>query len=112
MWPAGRSPNGQRGRTLVEMSPSSRSIAPALVAVPKHRHVRLGAVHGKGMWITTWADTRLDVGAVVRRASRAGLQQLWIRTGGSFQGWYGDHFLSALLPAAHAAGIKVVAWDF
>src|SRR5437764_11851860 len=33
MWPAGRSPNGQRGRTLVEMSPSSRFIAPALVAV-------------------------------------------------------------------------------
>jgi len=35
-----------------------------------------------------------------------------VRTGGSIQGWYGDNFLPALLPAAHAAGLQVIAWDF
>src|SRR4051812_20327912 len=85
---------------------------PAVLPVPRHRHVDIHAVGGKGMWLTTWPDTRLDVPAVVARASRAGLHQLWVRTGGSLQGWYGDRLLSGLLPAAHAAGLKVVAWDF
>jgi hypothetical protein len=35
-----------------------------------------------------------------------------VRTGGTIQGWYGDRLLSTLLPAAHAAGLKVIAWDF
>ena len=85
---------------------------PAAVAVPRHRRVDIGAVRGKGMWLTTWPDTHLDVGRVVARARAAGLHQLWVRTGGSIQGWYGDNFLPQLLPAAHAAGIKVIAWDF
>jgi hypothetical protein len=85
---------------------------PAPVAVPRHRRVDIRAVSGKGMWLTTWADTRLDVARVVARAKAAGLRQLWVRTGGSIQGWYGDRFLPALLPAAHAAGLKVIAWDF
>src|SRR5437764_1296452 len=55
---------------------------------------------------------RLDVPKVVAQARAAGLRQLWIRTGGTPQGWYGRKFLDALLPAAHAAGIAVVAWDF
>jgi hypothetical protein len=85
---------------------------PAPVAVPAHRRVDLGVIHGKGMWLTTWADTRIDLSAVVDRAKAAGLHQLWIRTGGTTSGWYGAGFLSRLLPKAHAAGIKVVAWDF
>lgn len=85
---------------------------PAVVSVPRHRRVDISAVSGKGMWLTTWPDTRLDVSRVVARARAAGLHQLWVRTGGSIQGWYGDNFLPALLPAAHAAGIKVIAWDF
>jgi hypothetical protein len=85
---------------------------PAPVSVPGHRHVDIGAVSGKGMWLTTWPDTHLDVRRVVARAKAAGLHQLWVRTGGSHEGWYGDRFLPALLPAAHAAGIKVIAWDF
>lgn len=76
------------------------------------RHVDLAAVSGKGMWLTTWADSHVDVAEVVARAKAAGLRNLWVRTGGSYQGYYGDPLLAALLPAAHAAGIKVVAWDF
>ena len=85
---------------------------PAPVPVQKHRNVSLAAIRGKGMWLTTWPDTRLDVARVVARAQAAGLTQLWVRTGGSNQGWYGDRLLPALLPAAHAAGLRVVAWDF
>jgi hypothetical protein len=85
---------------------------PAAVAVPRHRHVDISAVSGKGIWLTTWPDTHLDVARLVARARAAGLRQIWVRTGGSIQGWYGDNFLPALLPAAHAAGLKVIAWDF
>jgi hypothetical protein len=35
-----------------------------------------------------------------------------VRTGGSRQGWYGDRVLPQLVPAAHDAGLEVVAWDF
>jgi hypothetical protein len=85
---------------------------PAAVTVRRHRHVDISPVSGKGMWLTTWPTSQLDVSRVVARAKAAGLHQLWLRTGGSHEGWYGGRFLSALLPAAHAAGIKVIAWDF
>jgi hypothetical protein len=85
---------------------------PAPLPIAAHRHVDLGPVSGKGMWLTTWAHSVVDVPRVIARAKAAGLHQLWIRTGGSEQGWYGDRLLTALLPAAHAAGLKVVAWDF
>jgi hypothetical protein len=61
------------------------------------------------MWLTTWPSSRVNVAEVIARARSAGLRQLWVRTGGTKQGWYGNHFL---LPAAHAAGIAVIAWDF
>ncbi|HEU5033704.1 MAG TPA: hypothetical protein VFT62_02995 [Mycobacteriales bacterium] len=85
---------------------------PAPVPVPRHRHVDLAPVRGKGMWLTTWRDTHLDVARVVAQARAAGLQQLWVRTGGTYQGWYGGRFLRTLLPAAHAAGLDVIAWDY
>jgi hypothetical protein len=82
------------------------------VAAVKPRKVDLTAVAGKGMWLTTWPDSKIDVAEVVSRAKAAHLRQLWVRTGGTYQGWYGDRLLTALLPAAHRAGIYVVAWDF
>ncbi len=60
------------------------------------------------------AEVATSVGVVPRtvaRARAAGARSIWIRTGGR-QGYYGNQFLPALVPAAHAAGIKVVAWDF
>jgi len=84
---------------------------PPEVVVPPHR-VDPGPVTGKGMWWTTWARSRVDVADVVARARTAGLRQIWVRTGGTRQGWYGAPLLSRLLPAAHAVGLKVVAWDF
>jgi hypothetical protein len=79
--------------------------------VPAHTP-DLTAISGKGMWLTTWRTSHVDVPTVVAKAKAAGLTSLWVRTGGSKQGYYGDPLLHALLPAAHAAGLKVIAWDF
>ena len=76
------------------------------------RTVNTRGVFGKGMWLTVWPDSTLNASRVVAQAKSAGLNQLWLRTGGTSQGWYGTRFLRALLPPAHAAGIKVIAWDF
>ena len=84
---------------------------PAPLPLAAH-HPSLRAVGGKGMWLTTWADSIVDVRTVVAKAHNAGLRQIWVRTGGTPQGFYGHHVLDALLPAAHAAGIAVIAWDF
>jgi hypothetical protein len=72
----------------------------------------LSAVSGRGIWVTNWPETALDVPALVQRTKDAGLQSIWVRTGGTRQGYYGDRVLPQLVPAARAAGIKVVAWDF
>ena len=84
---------------------------PAPVPLVAH-HPNLRVVAGKGIWLTTWRDSLVDVPAVIAKARSAGLRQLWVRTGGTPQGFYGHHVLDALLPAAHAAGIAVIAWDF
>lgn len=84
---------------------------PGPVKVPA-RKPSLHAAAAKGMWLTTWPKTTLDMDAVVRRSKAAGLRQVWIRTGGTKQGYYGDRLLADLLPKAHAAGIAVIAWDF
>ncbi len=72
----------------------------------------LDAVAGKGIWVTNWPDTQLDVAGLVARTKAAGLRSIWVRTGGSRQGYYGDRVLPRLVPAAHDAGLRVVAWDF
>jgi hypothetical protein len=79
--------------------------------VPAHTP-DLTAISGKGMWLTTWKTSHVDVPKVIAQAKAAGLTSLWVRTGGSKQGYYGDPLLHSLLPAAHAAGLKVIAWDF
>jgi len=81
-----------------------------LAAGPKA--ASLDAVAGKGIWVTNWPNTEVDVPGIVARTKNAGLRSIWVRTGGSKQGYYGDRVLPELVPAAHAAGLKVVAWDF
>lgn len=81
---------------------------PALVRKPS-----LDALRGKGMWTYEWERTEGGSAAtVVRKAKAAGLTSIWVRTGSSKSGFYAAPELRALLPLAHAAGIKVVAWDF
>jgi hypothetical protein len=53
-----------------------------------------------------------DAAKVVNRAKAAGLTHLYLRLGSSKGGFYDQAELDKLLPVAHAAGLKVVGWDF
>ena len=93
--------------------PEVREDAIPLVGAPPPRHVDLSAISGKGIWLTLWPGSPLNVNQLIATAHVAGLRQLWVRTGSSSpDGFYGATTLKALLPAAHAAGIAVIAWDF
>jgi hypothetical protein len=68
-------------------------------------------VAGKGMWIYVFRMTG-GPEAVVRSAVEHGLSHVYVRAGSSRQGLHGLGDLRALLPLAHAAGIRVIAWYF
>jgi hypothetical protein len=100
-----------------QQQPLTRTPKVADAALPEpvavvSRQVDLDPLTGKGMWWTTWPSSKLDAPGMVARARAAGLRQIWVRTGGTNQGWYGARLLTALLPAAHYAGLAVVAWDY
>lgn len=68
---------------------------------------------GKGMWLYNF--DRSDGGNVpgmIHRALMTGLTHLYVRTGSTVDGFYAQKYLDRLLPAAHAAGIRVYGWDF
>jgi hypothetical protein len=88
------------------------SALPAVVP-PAHWKSNLSPVAGKGMWIWIWSKTDGgDARAIVGQAVRAGIHSLWIRVADSRYGFYGASVLDALVPVAHAAGLKVIAWGF
>lgn len=110
--PGPRRPPSKPGRPFVPPKPTvSLGKLPAPVKIGE-RTVDLSVIDGKGMWWTTWPTTDYDVSDMVARAKKAGLGHIWVRTGGSRQGWYGERLLTDLLPVAHRAGIKVLVWDF
>ena len=68
---------------------------------------------GKGMWLHRLSRAENgDVSGIVSRAQRAGLTHIYVRVGSSKSGFYAQNDLDRLLPVAHAAGLKVVGWDF
>ena len=68
---------------------------------------------GKGMWIYEPAKSEGGNGdAIVARAKATGLSHLWVRMGSAWDGFNVAPFVDRLLPAAHAAGIKIIGWDF
>lgn len=80
---------------------------------PAPRVADLAAIAGKGMWIWELAATENgNAAAIVARAAAAGLHQIWVRVGDSFDGFYGAGELAALVPAAHRAGLGVIGWGF
>lgn len=88
--------------------------AEAPAAEPRTIPANRGALPvGKGMWI--WTPERSeggDAAAIVARAQAVGLTHLYVRTGTLKGGFVGADFLNRLLPAAHAANIRVYGWDF
>ncbi|HEX2039210.1 MAG TPA: peptidoglycan-binding domain-containing protein [Acidimicrobiales bacterium] len=68
---------------------------------------------GKGMWIYVAEQAEGgNADAIVARATATGLTHLYVRTGTLKGGFIGADFLNRLLPKAHAAGLRVYAWDF
>lgn len=69
--------------------------------------------YGKGMWIWEVDKTEAgDVNKIVARTKAVGLSHVFVRTGSTWDGFYGGPFLDRLLPVAHAAGLRVYGWDF
>ncbi|HVL80944.1 MAG TPA: hypothetical protein VM840_05065 [Actinomycetota bacterium] len=68
------------------------------------------AMSGLGMYIWRWEQTG-SVDEVVRRSVEAGLSHLVVRASSTASGFYLAPVLSELLPKAHAAGLRVVAYD-
>jgi putative peptidoglycan binding protein len=83
-------------------------------AVPPAPPALKGALPvGKGMWLyQPSAVEHGDVNALVARAAAVGLTHVFVRTGSSKTGFYAAPYLSQLIPAAHAHGIRVYGWDF
>ncbi|HUP70764.1 MAG TPA: peptidoglycan-binding domain-containing protein [Acidimicrobiales bacterium] len=96
--------------------PVAQPAPPAAPAPPVERTIpaRRGALPvGKGMWI--WLAEKAEGGnpeTIVKRAKDVGLTHLYVRTGSLKEGFYAADFLNRLLPVAHAASIRVYAWDF
>ena len=83
---------------------------PSEVVVPS---VRGPLPVGKGMWIWLWDHAEGgNPEAIVARAQAVGLSHLYVRTASLKQGFYAGELLNRLLPVAHAAKIRVYAWDF
>ena len=100
---------------------------PAPAAVPVHASIAGGAQSdspyvalpggtvpiGKGMWINHLSRSAGgDPARIIAQSKLAGLTHLYVRVGSSVDGFYAGTDLERLLPTAHAAGIKVIGWDF
>ena len=102
------------------LSPAAavRPIGPVAVAAgPDVGAIPPGAApalpRGKGMWLHYFRlSSGGDPAAIVARAREHGLSHLYVRVGSSKDGFYGQVDLDRLLPVAHAAGVRVVGWDF
>ena len=85
--------------------------APAVPATPVATTKWLPT--GKGMWIYVPDKTEGgNADAIVAKAKATGLTHLWVRMGSAWDGFNVVPFVNRLLPAAHAAGLKVIGWDF
>jgi hypothetical protein len=83
--------------------PFTPTAAPAASPVPV----------GKGMWLHHFSRSAGgDPQRLVADATTRGLTHVYLRLGSSTKGFYAQGDLERLLPVAHAAGLKVVGWDF
>jgi hypothetical protein len=67
---------------------------------------------GTGMWFTYRLLQVSPPAYIVRAALHAGLSHLYVEVGSSRNGYYGARGLAALLPVAHRAGLRVIAWVY
>jgi hypothetical protein len=103
-------PGGGGPRPLGAPAVAESALPPAL---PVHgKATDLVALRGKGLWATPFGTKPVDVAGLVAQAQRSHVRSIWIRTGGSRQGYYGGQFLPQLVALAHSRGLRVIAWDF
>jgi hypothetical protein len=69
-------------------------------------------IAGKGMWFTNYLPHHSDVAAMMRAAKADGITHVYAEVAISGSGFYANNTLDRLLPAAHAQGIKVLAWVY
>lgn len=99
--------------TVAVAPPAAPAAAPVAAAVPARTAPTKWLPSGKGMWIYVPDKTEGgNVDAIVSKAKATGLTHLWVRMGSAWDGFNVVPFVNRLLPAAHAAGIKVIGWDF
>jgi hypothetical protein len=95
--------------TTAAAPPTQVQVEVAAPAAPAKPIVPLG----KGMWLYQLSMSEGgDANKVVARAKKIGLTHLYTRLGSSKKGFYAQDELNKLLPVAHAAGLKVIGWDF
>jgi len=81
-------------------------------ARPSGQAATLAPLRGIGMWLTYPLLRQTSAAALVAMARVAGLTHLYVEVGISGAGFYGAPGLAALLPAAHRAGMAVIAWVY
>jgi peptidoglycan hydrolase-like protein with peptidoglycan-binding domain len=87
--------------------------APAPVRAPPPPLASPRIPVGKGMWLYQLSMANGgNAQSVVNKAKAIGLTHLYLRLGSSKGGFYDQAELDKLLPPAHAAGLKVIGWDF
>jgi Putative peptidoglycan binding domain len=107
--PGGAAGSAAPPATAPPAPPATVPAAPAAPAAAAKPIIPLG----KGMWLYQLSMAEGgDANKVVSKAKAAGLTHLYLRLGSSKGGFYDQAELDQLLPVAHAAGLKVIGWDF
>ncbi len=70
------------------------------------------AASGKGLWFTDYLTRHTDIHALVAAAKALGVTHIYPRVAETSYGFFDQYSLDHLLPVAHAAGIKVIAWVY
>jgi len=111
--PATTAPAPADAAPVAEATPPATAAAPPAEAPAPPATPKAIIPLGKGMWLYQLSMSEGgDANKVVAKARAAGLTHLYTRLGSSKKGFYAQDELNKLLPVAHAAGLKVVGWDF
>jgi hypothetical protein len=105
------SANGQSLAGASAIPPGTAAAAP--IGPPVVPTVKAGLPPGKGMWL--YQPDQVEggnVAAIISKATATGLHYLYVHLGSGTDGFNAQSFLNQVLPAAHAANIRVYGWDF
>ena len=69
-------------------------------------------VAGKGFWTTNYLPRHTDMAALVTTLKALGITHIYPRVAETSFGFFDQDTLDRLIPAAHAVGIKVIAWVY